>query len=71
VAIIIESKQDDGSWVSITDLTERVLEAAPEATVRKVKGTVSGVEVNDGAAVKYLMTRYTAKGNARKGGYDG
>lgn len=67
MAIIIQSKQDDGSWVSITDLTERVLEAAPEATVRMVKGAVSGVEVDDSAAVKYLMTLYTAKGNARGG----
>jgi hypothetical protein len=71
MAIIIESKQDDGSWVSITDLTERILEAAPEATVRIVKGNVSGVEVDDSSAVKYLMTLYTAKGNARKGGSDG
>lgn len=70
--IIIESKQDDGTWVSITDLTERVLEAAPEATVRMVKGSVSGVEVDDSSAVKYLMTLYTTKGNARaKGGSDG
>lgn len=71
MAIIIKSQQDDGSWVPATELTERILEAAPEATVRMVKGNVSGVEVDDGAAVKYLMTLYTAKGNARKGGTDG
>lgn len=69
--VIIESKQDDGTWVSATDLTERILDAAPEATVRLVKGNVSGVEVDDASAVKYLMTLYTAKGTARKGGSDG
>lgn len=71
MAIIIRTNQDDGSFVSITDLTERVLEAAPEATMRLVKGNVSGVEVDDASAVKYLMTLYTTKGNARKGGSDG
>lgn len=70
MAIIIRTNQDDGTYVSITDLTERVLDAAPEATVRIVKGNVSGVEVDDASAVKYLMTLYTAKGN-RKGGGNG
>jgi hypothetical protein len=71
MAIIIESKQDDGTWVSITDLTERVLEVAPEAVMRIVKGNVSGVEVDDASAVKYLMTLYTAKGNRKGGGSNG
>jgi hypothetical protein len=72
MAIIIMSKQDDGSWVPATDLAERILEATPDTTIRMVKGNVSGVEVDDAAAVRYLATLYTAKGNARaKGGSDG
>lgn len=70
--VIIESRQDDGTHVPPTELAERILEAAPDTVVRMVKGNVSGVEVDDSAAVKYLMTLYTAKGNARtKGGSDG
>lgn len=67
MAVIIESKQDNGSWVPATELAERVRGIDPDATIRLVKGSVSGIEVTDGAAVRYLMTRYTAKGNARKG----
>lgn len=67
MAIIIESKQDDGSWVPAVDLAERIRDIDPDTTIRIVKGNVSGIEVSDGVAVRYLMTRYTAKGNARKG----
>lgn len=73
MAVIIMSTQDDGTWVNATALADAVLEAAPDTVVRMVKGTVAGVQVSDAAAVKYLMTRYTTKGNARtqRSGSDG
>lgn len=67
MAVIIESRQDNGTWVPATDLADRIRDIDPDTTIRLVKGNVSGVEVSDGIAVRYLMTLYTAKGNARKG----
>lgn len=68
MAVIILSRQDDGKYTGYTTLVEKILEAAPEAVVRRVKGNVDGAEVDDASAVRYLMTRYTPKGNARKTG---
>lgn len=69
MSIVILTHRDDGDRISSTvELAERVLEACPDATVRMVKGSLQGVEVSDRAAVKYLMTTYTASGNKRKKG---
>lgn len=67
MSIVILSDRDDGEHIGAAELAERVLEVAPEATVRMVKGSMRGVEVDDEAAVRYLMTIYTAAGNKRKG----
>lgn len=67
MSIVILSDRDDGEHIGAAELAERVLEVAPEATVRLVKGSMSGVQVDDAAAVRYLMGIYTASGNKRKG----
>lgn len=75
--MIIESRVHDGDgeeWVNPAELASRVLDVAPEATVKLVKGSVQGVEVETAVGIKYLMTLYTASGNrraAKKGESDG
>ena len=75
--MIIESRvhDDDGEeWVNPAELASRVLDVAPEATVKLVKGSIQGVEVETAVGIKYLMTLYTASGNRRaskKGENDG
>lgn len=68
MSIIILSKEDDGSPRQDPQaLADDILDLAPDETVRFVKGPISGVEVSDKAAVLWLMARYTASGNPRKG----
>lgn len=66
--IIIESRRDDGEdgeWINPAELASEVLDVVPEATVKLVKGSVQGVEVETAVGMKYLSTLYTAAGNRR------
>lgn len=68
MSIIILSRDDDGNKrAAPAVLAEEILEDSPDATVRIVKGPITGVEVSDRAAVRWLMRTYTASGNLRKG----
>jgi len=66
--MIIESRRDDGdgeAWINPAELASEVLDVVPEATVKLVKGSVQGVEVETAVGIKYLMTLYTAGGNRK------
>lgn len=66
--IIISSKGPGGKWrASPAELCEQVLEVQPDAVCRIIKGPISGIEVDEAAAVKWLMRTYTATGKRRKG----
>lgn len=67
MGVIITPVRDDGGHVPTTELIDQVLTVAPDAVCRLVKGPIQGVEVDDAAAVRYLMTMYTASGRKRKG----
>lgn len=68
MSIVILSRDDDGNARSAPHvLAEEILEDSPGETVRLVKGPLSGVEVSDEAAVRWLMRSYTASGKPRKG----
>ncbi len=68
MAVIITSRDGEGGRRQAPHvLAEEILEDSPDETVRIVKGPISGVEVSDAAAVRWLMCTYTTSGNKRKG----
>jgi hypothetical protein len=65
--IIISTNDDDGNRrASPAELTEQVREGTPDAKVTVLKGPISGIQVDDVAAVRWLMRTYTAAGKRRK-----
>lgn len=68
MAVILTGTTDDGKpYPSLSALADDILELDPGAKLRLVKGSTSGVLMSERAAVLYLMQRYTANGNLRKG----
>lgn len=65
--VIILPERDGGEHVSAAALADRVLEAAPDAVCRVVRGGAGGVETSDAAAAAYLSSINTATGRERKG----
>jgi hypothetical protein len=68
MAVIFTGATADGKpYPPLSEMADAILEVAPDETIRYVKGSTSGVLVSEKAAVLYLMQRYTASGNLRKG----
>jgi hypothetical protein len=68
VSIIIMSNDDQGGRRGEPhEIADELLDINPDAVVRLVKGPISGALVDDATAVRWLMQRYTASGNVRKG----
>jgi hypothetical protein len=65
--IIISTRDDDGVMrASSAELAEQVREDTPDAKITVLKGPISGIQVDDVAAVRWLMRSYTAAGKPRK-----
>jgi hypothetical protein len=65
--MIISTRGDDGTpRASSAELAEQVREDSPDAKITVLKGPISGLQVDDATAVRWLMRRYTVAGNRRK-----
>lgn len=65
--MIISTRDDDGNQrASSAELAEQVREDSPDAKITVLKGPISGLQVDDASAVRWLMRRYTVAGNRRK-----
>lgn len=65
--IIISTRGDDGTMrASAAELAEQVREDSPDAQITVLKGPISGIQVDDATAVRWLMRTYTAAGKRRK-----
>jgi hypothetical protein len=68
MAVIFTGDDGNGNpYPPLSRMADDILEIAPDEVVKYVKGSTSGVMVSEKAAVLYLMRRYTASGNPRKG----